>query len=195
MKRRFIGYLLILGVLMTGLLSFNQDRPAKSLLPHLPAPIARERALVTPVGQGQESLIVAEICDILNVSNDFMFWAEPSDLDGFNSLIVVLGFSKQGLFSMHRDAGEEILRIKQLTEEAKNKGLPIVLIHLGGIDRRGGQNDKAAKEIAENLDYIIVTESGERDGFFTGLVEKNQIPITIVPDVTSIKVPLNSVYR
>ncbi|HEX3031053.1 MAG TPA: DUF6305 family protein [Bacillota bacterium] len=195
MKKRFIGYLLILGLLLAGVVSFHRDRPAKSLLPHLPAPIAREKALVTPAGQGQESLIVAELCDKLNVNNNFMFWAEPTDLAGFNSLILVLGFSKQGLFSMHRDAEEEISRVKLLTEAAKQKKLPIVLIHLGGTDRRGGQNDKAATAIANNLDYIIVTESGEKDGFFRELAAKNDVPITIVHDVPNIKVPLNSVYR
>ncbi|MBU7006949.1 DUF6305 family protein [Phosphitispora fastidiosa] len=195
MKKRVIGYLLLILVVILGLTSFPQSRRVRSLMPHLPAPIAAEKALVTPAGQGPEGLIVSEICDALNINNSFMYWAEPEDLRGFNSLIIVLGFSKQGLHSLHKEEEEEIERVSRLIQAAERQNIPVVLIHLGGPDRRGAVNDALAEVLAVAADYIIVTQDGERDGFFTALADKNNIPVTIVSGVTAVKVPLNSVFR
>ena len=195
MKKRVIGYLLLIIVVILGLTSFPQDRRVRSLMPHLPAPIASEKALVTPAGQGPEGLIVSEICDTLNIDNSFMYWAEPQDLQGFSSLIIALGFSKQGLYSLHKEEEEEIARVSQLVQAAEQQNIPVVLIHLGGPDRRGAVNDALAEILAAAADYIIVTQDGERDGFFTALAEANNIPVTVVNGVTAVKVPLNSVFR
>ncbi len=195
MKKRAFGYLLLVIVIILGLSFFPQHRRVRSLMPHLPAPIASEKALVTPAGQGLEGLIVSEICDNLNIDNRFMYWAEPQDLEGFNSLIIALGFSQQGLYSLHKEEEQEIERVSQLVQAAEERDIPVVLIHLGGQDRRGTANDDLAEILAAGTDYIIVTQDGERDGFFTGLADENSIPVTVVNGVSAVKVPLNSVYR
>ncbi|ADG81663.1 DUF6305 family protein [Thermincola potens] len=195
MAKRFVIYLLAVLILVTAVMSFQQSRRVKSLLPHLPAPIAREKALVTPAGQGPEGLIAGKICDVLNISNDFMYWAEPGDLEGHNTLILALGFSKQGLYSMHKTEEEEMERVKTLVMAANKKDIPVILLHLGGQDRRGAANDSLARMIAPYLDYIIVTQDGEGDKFFTGLATKYQKPITVVSGVKTANVPLNSAFR
>lgn len=195
MKKRLIGYLLIIGILTFGLMSYRQSPRIKSLLPHLPYPIAREKVLVTPAGQGTEGLIISELCDVLNIRNHYMYWAEPQDLEGYNTLVLVLGFSKQGLYSIHKNPEEEIQRVKSLVTAADKKGIPVILLHIGGQDRRSQVDDQTAGMIASMLDYIIVTQEGEWDGFFTGLATGNKIPLTVVKDIQEIKVPFNSVFR
>ncbi len=195
MKRRLIGYLLIIGILTFGLISYRQTTRIKSLLPHLPAPIAKEKVLVTPAGQGTEGLIISELSDVLNIRNHYMFWAEPQDLNGYNTLVLVLGFSKQGLYSIHKTPEDEIQRVKSLVTAAHKIGMPVVMLHIGGQDRRRQVDDRTAELIAPMLSYIIVTQDGERDRFFTRLAAKNKIPLTVVKDVKEIKVPFNSVFR
>ncbi len=164
-------------------------------IPNLPRPIAGERALVTTAGQGLDGLIVAKYATKLNIKNYYRHRAEPVDLQDVNSLIITLGFSPTGLEAAYMDLAKEKQRLKELVGAAEKAKMPIILIHLGGMERRSPLNDETARELAEQTSYLVVVKESNQDGFFTGLAREKHLPFTEVSSLEGIKVPLNSAFR
>lgn len=164
-------------------------------IPHLPRPIAAERALVTTAGQGLEGLIVAKYANKLNIPNYYRHRAEAVDLQDVNSLIITLGFSANGMESAYTDPEKEKERLEALVAEAAKDKKPVILMHIGGMERRSPLNDRTAEWLMETADYLIVVRDGNKDGFFSQLARTKKVPFTAVGTLEQIKVPLNSAYR
>jgi len=164
-------------------------------IPNLPRPVARERALVTTAGQGLEGLMVAKYANQLNIRNYYRHRAEPVDLQDVNSLIITLGFSPKGLEAAYTDPEKEQERIRSLVVEATKARIPVILLHIGGMERRSAINDRMARWIAGYASYLIVVRDSNKDGFFTRLAREKKVSFTEAGTLERIKVPLNSAYR
>ncbi len=185
----------MLALAVAGGCGVNPESSSERGIPNLPRPIARERVLVTTAGQGLEGLIVAKYAETLNIKNYYRHRAEHVDLQDVNSLIISLGFSPSGLEAAYMDVSDENQRIKNLVMAAGKAKIPIILLHLGGMERRNTLNDEIARIVATQASYLIVVQDSNQDGFFTGLARENQLPYTVVSVMEGIKVPLNSVFR
>ena len=164
-------------------------------IPNLPAPIAGEPVLVTTAGLGAEGLIVARMCSQLNLDYDYFFESTPYDLEGKKCLIVVLGVSPAGISSIYTTPGEEEKRILKLVHFAVQQHIPIIAVHLGGMDRRGGLNDRLIEAVVPLASYVLVAGDGDEDGIFTRLTRARNIPLTEVADINDLRIPLDSAFR
>jgi hypothetical protein len=157
--------------------------------------MATQPVLVTSAGQGAEGLIVARMCDQLDLSYSYLFQATPEDLAGDNSLILVLGASPAGMQDISTSSRAEEQRVLGLAEAAVAQKMPVIIVHLGGVDRRGGFNDRLIRELVPLSSYVLVAGDGDHDGLFTRLAAARDIPLTEVADINEIQIPLNSAFR
>ncbi|KUO51964.1 MAG: hypothetical protein APF76_06945 [Desulfitibacter sp. BRH_c19] len=164
-------------------------------LPHLPYPIAEERALITVAGQGPEGLIVSKMCDQLKISNTYGYNSQTDDLDRRKSLIIVVGVSKIGMDNISTNISEEKKRISDLLAKANDQGIPVIMVYLGKGKRWDEDNKEMLKLVGKDSDYIIAISNKVEEAFFRELANENSIQFTLVKDIQRVKIPLNSVYK
>lgn len=183
----------IFSVLISG--CHIQKKNLKYTLPHLPYPIAKERALITVAGQGPEGLIVSQMCDQLKIAHTYNYKGKISDLEGKRSLIVVIGVSKLGMQSVATNFFAEKQRILTLVNKAKEQRMPVIMLYLGKSNRWDKQNKEMLALVGEKSNYMIAISDEYSESFFRKLAEKNKIKFTLVKDIQRVKIPLNSVFR
>lgn len=197
-KTYLIFIILAMAIVLSAVILLKSQQPNNKFwsFPHLPRPIAEERAVITTAGQGPDGLIVSQLAKSLHITHDYRRIISGEDLPGrFSSLIVTAGSSSRGLVLVNRTEEEELGRVESLIAKAKEEDMAIILIHLGGESRRGGLNEKLLQLIAPESDYMIVLQDSNKDMYFTNLSEREGIPLTVVRSIDSIKIPLNSAYR
>ncbi|MBO8169168.1 MAG: hypothetical protein H0Z35_08300 [Thermoanaerobacteraceae bacterium] len=181
-------------LLVSGCVPQN-ERITAYRVPHLPRPIARERAIITPAGQGVEGLVISQITSQLNIRNRFWRKVRGKDLsDRYDCVIIVLGISHGNMKRLKTDLTQEQQRLVELARSAKERGMAVVLVSMGKLYRHAG-TDAISEAVAPHTDYVIVVGDGNYDGFFERLTAKANVPLTIVSDIEKIKTPLNSVFR
>ena len=105
--------------------------------------------------------------------------AKPDDLIGFKTLIIVIGGSGKGLGAAGIDVPEEVKRVEELIKKAKEEGIFILGMHLGGVERRGPVSQEFVP-FAAKVDYLIVRTDGNEDGFFTNVAKEKEIPLFLI---------------
>ncbi|HUW66284.1 MAG TPA: DUF6305 family protein [Spirochaetia bacterium] len=193
---RYGKYVLLLLAVILALVSYS--RPAFEAARSdqaLKASIARQPVLVTTAGQGTEGLIVASMFYRLDLSYSYLFQATPEDLAGENSLVLVLGASPAGMQDISTSPGEEERRVLRLAKEAVSQHIPVIIVHLGGTDRRGGLNDRLIRELVPLASYVLVAGDGNYDGLFSRLTAAKHIPLTEVADFDALEAPLNFAFH
>ena len=121
--------------------------------------------------------------------------AQPSELDGIKTLIIVPGFSSKGLGAAGVSQKDETDRVVALLAAAKEKDIPVITVHIGGNARRGGQSDAFNKMAAEASQYMIVVEQGDEDKFFTNIADSAKIPLDLVPKIAQAAEPLGALFN
>ncbi|SFG65276.1 hypothetical protein SAMN05660649_02304 [Desulfotomaculum arcticum] len=165
-------------------------------LPHLPYPIAKKRVLVTSAGQSTDGLIVAEMLKELNISHSFRREATGEDLtQWYESLVLVLGYSDTGLKKVGMSLDDEIKRVQGLVSAAQQKGGAVIVVHLGGKNRRNSKDDILINEFATQANYLVVVKESDFDGLFSSIAAERGTPYTVAPNILYLKPPLNSAFR
>ena len=172
-KRVFFRFSMILIIiLILGSFCLAGENPP---LPRLEKPI-----FVTSCGQspdyGVVDLLGRRSAGLEIIANPT---AEPDDIGGFKTLIIVIGGSGKGLGAAGIDVPEELKRVEELIKKAKEEGIFILGMHLGGADRRGPVSEQFVP-FATKVDYLIVREDGNKDGYFTKVAEELKIPLFLI---------------
>jgi hypothetical protein len=84
-------------------------------------------------------------------------------------LIAVIGGSSKGLGAAGINKEAEMARAKGVFDAAKNKGIRILVMHVGGEGRRGDLSDFFVNGAVPYGEKIIVVKSGNADGLFDKL--------------------------
>jgi hypothetical protein len=162
----------------------------------LKAPIAQKPALLTSVGQSADVEMVKVLLERAGVPHKMNAQAKAADLaaSGAKTLIVVVGGSTKGLGAAGISAEAELDRSKALIAEAKKLRMTIIGLHVGGEARRGELSDKFIKAAVPDCDYVIVVESGDKDGFF-GKLCGGRIPLDKVERISKAVEPLQKAFK
>ena len=91
-------------------------------------------------------------------------------------MIVVIGGSGKGLGAAGIDVPDEQERVDKILARAREMNIFILGMHIGGEERRGPVSANFVPYAAE-VDYLIVKEDGNQDGYFTKLAADNKIPL------------------
>lgn len=136
-----------------------------------------ETILLTSCGQSADVLMMKTLLAKDSLSFSYLPQATTDDLAGKGSVIIVLGGSSKGLGAAKISEADEVARVIALIDAAKTVGIPVLAVHMGGLNRRGALSDPFNKLGAENASRIIVVKGGNDDGFFTKLAESKSIPV------------------
>ena len=142
--------------------------------PELPA--LGQPVLLTPFGQSQDGNAVKLMTKKFNVEYEMACFADRVDWSKYKSLVYVLGGSGKGLGAAGLDIPSELKRCQELVAAAKEHGLFILAMHIGGQDRRG-PNSEPFLGFMGDADFAIVRADGNADGYFTKLCAEKNVPL------------------
>lgn len=141
---------------------------------------AESSVLVTSSGQALDAFTVKTMLTQAGVENQYDAVAEVDALDGIDTLIIAVGASVKGFGAAGITADSEKERTQALLDEAKDQGIQVIAVHIGGSDRRGGLSEQFVTLVAEQADALVVTEEGDEDNYFSELAEERDIPLTVI---------------
>jgi len=156
---------------------------------------AEDPVLITSSGQSSDVLMVKILAKKSSLNYKLEKLATPEMIKDIKSLIIVSGGSTKGLGAAKIDKEEEYARTEKVINKAKEKGIKIIAIHVGGKSRRGALSDYFNKLVAENADHIIVVSSGNEDGFFTNIAKEKGIGIDSTEKIVLITDILKRIYN
>ncbi len=151
--------------------------------------------LITSAGQSADVKLVKLLASRQKLDAETILMARPADLGNIKTLIIVPGFSSKGLGAAGISQKDEMKRVEALVKAANESGIPIVMMHIGGKARRGGQSDGFCRLIAENSKTMIVVEQGNEDEFFTKISEDKEIPMVSVEKISQAAEPLGKLFK
>ena len=139
---------------------------------------AESPIILTNPGQSPEYSIVHTLAQRINLPVKIDFHLEAEGLEGYKTLIIIIGGSGKGLGAAGKNFLDEAERAEKLIATAQKKGIIIIGMHLGGETRRGPNSDNMIKLITPKCQYVIVKADGNLDGIFTQICKENEIPLT-----------------
>ena len=171
-RRRFIGTAaLTLGlVAITGRLSIvaAQQKPKAS------PPV-----LVTSLGQSLDAFQVQLTVRRAGVAFEYDPLAGVDMLNNVKTLFLAVGASKKGFGDAGITINDELARASKLLDAAQSKGVYVVVLHMGGEERRDALSDQLIDLVAPRAKYLIIREDSDADGKFAGIAKAGNIPLQI----------------
>lgn len=159
-----------------------------------PKPFA-EPILLTSCGQSADALMMKTLLVKDSLAFTFSPTATPAELLGQGSVLVVVGGSSKGLGAAKISAEDESARALTLLDAAHEAGIPVLVVHLGGLTRRGALSDGFNRLGAENAQQIMVVKGGNDDDLFTRIAEEKKIPIQTAETALQVSPLLRALYR
>ncbi|MBN2875341.1 MAG: hypothetical protein JXM71_09635 [Spirochaetales bacterium] len=158
--------------------------------------IAEKPAVLTAVGQAADIEMVKVLLNRAKVpyTADTLFRAESLP-GGAKTLIISVGGSSKGLGAAGISVDDETARAKALLKRAKELGMKIITVHVGGEARRGTLSDTFIRECVGVSDLVIVVEDGNKDGLFDTLAKPAGVPVIKVAKITAAGAPLAAAFK
>lgn len=157
--------------------------------------IAEQPALLTSVGQSADLEMVKALMDNGGLKYNMNKLVKADELKDEKTLILAVGGSSKGLGAAGIKAEDELARVEEVVKAAKEKGMKIIALHVGGENRRGELSDKFIKPAAGKADYIIIVEAGNKDGLFTNIASEKNIPMDSVKSIADVMEPLKKAFK
>lgn len=171
------------------------DAAAGGELKGLEAPIAEQPVLLTSVGQSADVDMVKVLMEKAELTPEMNKLATKDDLGDNKTLVLAIGGSSKGLGAAGIDANQELERVSELVSAAKDSGMTIIALHVGGEARRGDLSDKFVAPSFEKADYAIVVADGDKDGMMAGLASSKGIPMDVVASMADAVTPLKAAFK
>ena len=185
-----LSFLLIAAMFLSAAVAADEATPKADAAAKFEQPI-----LITSAGLSADVKLVGMLAKRDKLDAEVLEQAQPSDLEGIKTLIMVPGFSSKGLGAAGVSQADETERVNGLIEAAQKQGVPIITVHIGGTARRGGQSDAFNKAAAEASKQMIVVAQGDEDQFFSKIADEKKIPIEIVEKIANVASPLGALFK
>lgn len=139
--------------------------------------------MITSAGQSPCYQLYRVILRQFDLETDLVdSMATTEDLENVNTLIVAIGASDKGLGAAGISPGEEIDRIMEVIEEAREREIKIVGVHTGRMDRFGDTSQRMIEAVLPYCDHLIVVEHDNINDYFKELSEEHGVFINFVED-------------
>ncbi|HOG17377.1 MAG: hypothetical protein A4E73_00098 [Syntrophaceae bacterium PtaU1.Bin231] len=155
---------------------------------------AKEPVLLTSAGQSADVQMVKVLLERNKIAVKTAALAGPDDLQGVKTLVVAIGGSAKGLGAAGVDADKEAARVQKVVAKAKELGVPILSLHVGGSAKRGELSDRFIGLVVPASACVIALKDGDKDGFITKTSAKNNIPVLFVDKVSQTQEPLKAIF-
>lgn len=148
---------------------------------------------LTSVGQSPDAMMVRVVFRKLAVDVDYDALMRSDALPGHKVLVAVVGGSSKGLGAAGINQDQEKARSVDLVEKAREQGIKVLVMHVGGEGRRGTLSDLFIEAVVPLADHLILVEGADKDGLFTRLIEGKGIAVDTASTVRDTDVPLRGV--
>ena len=122
---------------------------------------------ITSVGQSSDGMMAKVLMNKLNRDADYDSILSARQLSAKKAIIAVVGASAKGLGAAGITKEEEKTRSRALLQEAKKRGIKVLVMHIGGDRRRGELTDTFIEAVSGFADRLIIVKSGNFDGIFS----------------------------
>ena len=157
---------------------------------------ADKPAILTSIGQSADMEMVRVLLTRAKIPFKADATIQAAALSaGDKTLILVIGGSSKGLGAAGISSEDEMKRAQALIKKAKDLGMKLIAVHVGGEARRGSLSDGFIKYAVPLADYVIVVSDGDKDGLFANLAKDAKIPCTAVDKITSAGAPLAAAFK
>ena len=119
---------------------------------------------------------------------------EPSDVAAGSLVIIAPGASSKGMGAAGVDQASEIARANAFAARAAAEEITVILIHSGGMQRRGTLSDPMIEAVAAEAVLMLVLNSGNDDNFFNGLHDTLGAPLYLYSNNPSLVAPLKQLF-
>ncbi len=144
-------------------------------------------ALVTSVGQSSDIVVVKALLNTqLKMDLAVNPLAQPADLAGIKTLLIVVGSSAKGLGAAGLDMEKEVARANALLVAARERKIAVLVLHTGGEARRGKTSNDLIALVVPAADQVIVVASGNKDKVFDTLAAARKAPVVEVEKLAGV---------
>lgn len=152
--------------------------------------------LLTSVGQSADVNIVGTLLKKIGLEARLAPVVEAPELEGYNTLILAIGGSSKGLGAAGIDENQELARVTALIDAAKEKGVKILSIHIGGQARRGVLSDLFIPDAIKVADAAIIKEDGDSFGdlVISDMLKENGTPAVYIQNQLEAVEPLEMLF-
>jgi len=160
------------------------------------APVFERPGVITSVGQSSDIAIVKVLLNTqLKLGLDYKPLAQPADLAGMKTMVVVVGASTKGLGAAGLDLAKEMERATALVKAAKAGGAKVLVMHTGGEARRGKTSNDVISLVVPDADAVVVVAAGNKDKLFNTLAAKKNVPVTEVEKMADAGAAVKALFR
>jgi hypothetical protein len=147
------------------------------------------------VGQSADVDIVATHCKKIKLDVYQNNTIKAEELTSkYKTIILAVGGSNKGLGAAGIDADQELARADALIAKAKELGITVIAMHVGGADRRGTLSDSFIVPAFEAADIGVVVAEGDQDGLMQGILAKNGASGAVVGQVAECVATMTTLF-
>ena len=150
--------------------------------------------LVTSLGQSLDAFQVQLAVRRAGIKFKYDPRAEADQLDDVKTLFLAVGASLKGFGDAGITIKDELARASHLLDAAKSRGIAVVVLHVGGEERRDALSNQLIELTAPRAHRLIIRDDSDADGLFTKIANANKIPLAVIDNVTSLKQPLQELF-
>jgi hypothetical protein len=136
--------------------------------------------LVTSSGQALDGFTVKTLMGRAGVNVAYDPKATALMLGEAKTVIIAVGVSNKGFGQAGITAETELARTKEILQAAKDRGITIACVHIGGAERRKGLSVQFVELVAPAADYLIVSKDGNADDYFGEVSKKTGAPLVVI---------------
>jgi hypothetical protein len=157
-------------------------------------PKATPPVLVTSLGQSLDAFQIQLVVRRAGIPFKYDAHAGVDQFEDAKTLFLALGASLKGFGDAGITIKDEMSRAGQLLDAAKSRGMFIVGLHMGGVDRRDALSDQLINLAAPRAQFLIIREDSDADGLFAGIAKAGNIPLLTIDNVLNLKGPLQDLF-
>jgi hypothetical protein len=120
--------------------------------------------------------------------------AEPDQLAEAKTLFLAVGASLKGFGEAGITIKDELTRAALLLDAAKSRGIFVVVLHVGGEERRDALSNQLIEFTAPRAQQLIIRNDSDADGVFAAIAKKANIPLIVVDNVINLRQPLQELF-
>ncbi len=186
---------IIISLAVIGHHSYRASGQSMYMYPNLPAPIGKEPILITSAGQTVEGGIVHKLSQQLHLEAEYRPRALATDLYEYQTLVIVTGYSYNGMLHKKKKFKQEQERIRKLMNEAEADRVPVIIFDLDLQYRDYEETWTILEHTIPYSDYFIGKRHDETPEKLLELIREHKVKSTFVNEIEDMKTPFNSVFR
>jgi uncharacterized protein DUF6305 len=185
---RLLQRIAAIGCVALGLMTVASTAPAQDKKKASPP------VLVTSIGQSLDAFQVQLAVKRAGIAFQYDPRAEADKLAEVKTVFLAVGASLKGFGDAGITIKDELARTGKLLDAAKSNGNYIVVLHMGGEDRRDALSNQLIELTAPRAHYLIIREDSDADGMFASIAKDGKIPLTVIDNVINLRKPLQELF-